>query len=361
MSQEDPGPAMTREEAQRRTDRIRAFREEILELERAGVAALPADTAASIRRHHDRLLGELAGRFDVDRSEAEKQLSLGMRIASFLGAVALSFAVYFFFFRFWGVIPTWAQVALLVAAPVLCVVGMEFAARREKTLYVSGIIGLVAVASFGLTLGMLGEIFNLGASPDAFLAWGIFAGILAYTYGLGTLLLAAILAITVFLSGHLGGRGGAYWVFFLQRPENLLLPGVVLLAVQAALRHRSWPSFPPLYRATGWLAVFVPILVLSGVGEVSRLDLPSDTVELLYQLVGFPLGAAAIWLGVRRRWAETTSLATVFFVVLLFVKFFEWWWDWMPKWLFFLVLGAVAVGILLLLRRLHGAKSGRMR
>jgi uncharacterized membrane protein len=355
LTPERPDFPRTREEAQKRADRIRAFREELRELEANGVAILPEEVGARIRRHHDELLESLAGRFDVDRTEAEKRLSLGMQIASLLGAVALSFAVFFFFYRIWGAIPTSGQVALLVAAPILGVLGTEIAARKEKTLYVAGIVSLVAVASFGLTLVMLGDLFNMGPSPDAFLAWGLFAGVLAYTYGLRLLLLVAIIAVTVFVSGRLGGWGGGYWGNFMERPESLFLPGALLLVIPATARHRSLPSFPELYRATGLLAIFVPLLVLASVGHLSWIDLPSDTVEIFYQLAGFALGAVTVWAGVRRRWTETTFLGTTFLVVLLYVKFFNWWWDWMPKWLFFLVLGAVAVGILLLLRRLQAA------
>ncbi len=361
MQAERPGTPTTREEAQARADRIRAFRDELRDLEAGGVAALPEDLAARIRAHHDELLRALAGRFDVDRTEEEKQLSVGMRIASLLGAIALSFAVYFFFFRIWGAIPTPAQVGLLLAAPVAAVLGTEFAARKERTLYVAAIVALVATAAFGLTLVMLGDLFNISPSPDAFLAWGIFAGILAYAYGLRLLLAIAIVAGTVFVTGRLGSWDGSYWGYAFQRPEHLLLPGALLIAVPASGRHRALPSFPPIYRAAGLLAIFVPVLVLANAGQLSRLDFSRKTVEVLYQVVGFAGGAAAVWVGVRRRWSETTALGTIFLVVLLYVKFFDWWWDWMPKWLFFLVLGAVAVGVLLLLRRVQSAMRGAAR
>ena len=358
MTVERTDSPMTREDAQKRADRVRAFRDEIQELEREGVAVLPDDLRGRIRAHHDALLERLAGRFDVDRTDSEKQLSQGMRIASFLGAVALSFAVFFFFYRFWGAIPTAAQVALLLAAPVAAVLGTELAARKERTLYVAGIVALVATACFGLTLLMLGGLFNISPSPDAFLALGIFAGLLAYAYGLRPLLLVAIVAGTVFLSGRMGSWNGSYWCYFLQRPENLLLSGAILLVIPAAARDRAQPSFPPLYRATGLLVLFIPVLVLANAGRVSRLDLAPKTVEVLYQLIGFALGAAVAWLGVRRRWNETSVLGALFLVVLLYVKFFDWWWDWMPKWIFFLVLGGVALGILLLLRRVQAATRG---
>ncbi len=43
-----------------------------------------------------------------------------------------------------------------------------------------------------------------------------------------------------------------------------------------------------------------------------------------------------------------------FFVVFLYTKLFDWWWDAMPKYLFFLVLGLTAVLLLLVFRRLRG-------
>ena len=50
-----------------------------------------------------------------------------------------------------------------------------------------------------------------------------------------------------------------------------------------------------------------------------------------------------------------------FFVIFLYTKLFDWWWESMPKYLFFLVLGLSAVLILLVLRRLrsrHGLLGG---
>jgi hypothetical protein len=39
--------------------------------------------------------------------------------------------------------------------------------------------------------------------------------------------------------------------------------------------------------------------------------------------------------------------------VLLFTKFYDWWWEIMPKYLFFFVLGLTAVLFLFVLRRLR--------
>jgi hypothetical protein len=47
------------------------------------------------------------------------------------------------------------------------------------------------------------------------------------------------------------------------------------------------------------------------------------------------------------------NTGVVFFVVFLYTKFYDWWWEIMPKYLFFLVLALVAVLILFVLRRLR--------
>ena len=68
---------------------------------------------------------------------------------------------------------------------------------------------------------------------------------------------------------------------------------------------------------------------------------------------GFVASALVIWLGARRGWPETVNTGIVFFVIFLYTKFYQWWWEIMPKYLFFLVVGLTAVLILLILKRLR--------
>ena len=48
-------------------------------------------------------------------------------------------------------------------------------------------------------------------------------------------------------------------------------------------------------------------------------------------------------------------MGITFFVIFLYTKFFDWWWDALPKWLFFLLLALSAILILLVLKRLRRA------
>jgi uncharacterized membrane protein len=98
------------------------------------------------------------------------------------------------------------------------------------------------------------------------------------------------------------------------------------------------------------------VLVLANWGQASYLEVDANVLEGAYQMLGFAGSAAAIWLGARRGWPEVVNTGMVLFVVFLYTKFFDWWWDSMPKYLFFLVLGLTAVLFLVVLRRLKLAE-----
>jgi len=350
--------------AQQRADRIRAFREELDELAREGVLSLDPAQNERLLAHHRDLLEGLARRYDVDVSETQRQMSLGMRIASFLGALALSAAVYFFFHRIWGHLGTPSQVVLLVAAPLLSLLGVEAAARRERTLYVASILAILAFACFVLNLNVLGTIFNIIPSHNALLAWGAFAGLLAYGYGLRLALTAALVCGIGWLAAGVSVFSGMSWDAFWQRPESILIGGAVVFSIPAVMR-RAPPEFPPVYRLTGLIAAFLAVLILAFfggdswiVGGLSWLPMRSGTIKAVYQLAAFGLSAAGIWLGIRKHWPEVLHTSAAMLVICLYAKFFDWWWRWMPKYVFFLILGVTALAILLLLRRLRDVARG---
>lgn len=344
--------SMHKEQAQERADRIRAFQEELALLEQDSILVLQEDQRRRLFAYHDEVLRSLAGQYDVDTTSGQKQMSLGMRIISFLGAAAISAALFFFFYRIWGLISTPIQVSILLLGPILAALGVELASRREKTLYFAAIIGLVAFACFVLNLSVLGQIFNITPTQNASLAWAVFAFILAYTYKLRILLVAGIISLIGYLSATVGTWSGCYWLSFGERPENFIAAGLVLFGI-AFVPHRSYYEFPPLYRLFGLLSVFISILLLANWGRISYLMFEPKRVEHLYQIAGFIAAGLVIWLGIKRHWPGLTNLGSTFFAIFLYTKFYDWWWDWMPKYLFFLVIGLVAILLLLILKWLR--------
>ena len=96
----------TRSQAQQRVDDIRAFREELSRLGAEGVLFLDPQQHIALAMHHDAILAGLSRGYDVDRDSRSKQFSLGMRIASFVGAIAIAASVFFLFRQFWGYVST---------------------------------------------------------------------------------------------------------------------------------------------------------------------------------------------------------------------------------------------------------------
>src|SRR5262249_31589633 len=162
---------MERGEAQARLDRVRAFGGELDALEREGVLVLDRGQREAVRVYHDRLAADLSARFDVDRSDAQRQMSIGMRIASLVGAIALRAGVFLFSSRFWGWLPGVAQIATLAAAPTAALAVNEMAPRVDRSRHFLFIAALVACSAFVLDVLLSGRIFALADSPQALAAW----------------------------------------------------------------------------------------------------------------------------------------------------------------------------------------------
>lgn len=345
----------SRTSAQQRADHIRVFRQELARLEAEGVLALSAGQAQAVRGHHDAVLAGLASEFDIDRDARAKQLSWGMRIASFLGALALAASVFFLFYQFWGTFPETAQVGVLIGA-ALATLGLTFYVQgRDASGYFTKLAALVAFACFVLDVSMLGQIFNIAPSDKALLPWAVYALLLAYTCDLRLLLVAGLLCIDAYVAARVGTWGGLYWLDVGSRPENFIPLSLALFLLPQFVAHRRREDFPAVYRLVGLMSLLLPVLVLSNWGGGSYLTWETRTIEGFYQVVGFALSAGAVWLGLRRHWADTANGGTVFFVIFLFTKFFDWWWHIMPKWLFFLLIGLISVLFLLVIMRVRKA------
>ncbi len=345
--------APSRTEAQQRADEIRVFAEELSRLEREGVLALTDAQRDAIDSHHRGLLAQFAQAYDIDRDVRAKQLSLGMRIASFLGALALAASVFFLFRQFWDRFSTVAQVVILIGAALGTFGATVFIQARDSSGYFTKLAAMVAFACFAINIYMLGQIFNITPSDKALLPWAALALLLAYSCDLRLLLAAGILCIIAWVSARTGTFTGMYWLHFGERPENFFPAAAILFSIPQLVPHGRFAGFGPIYRVFALLTLFLPMLVLANWGRLSYLDFEENSVEGFYQVMGFVLSAAAIWLGARRNWREVVNTAATFFVIFLYTKFFDWWWDSMPKYLFFLVLGLTAVLLLVIMRRLR--------
>ena len=202
---------------------------------------------------------------------------------------------------------------------------------------------MFAFACMALNVTLLGLTFGLRDSPLTFLVWGAFAMILAYGFKLKLLLATGLLSLAWFAAALVHQAAGGHWGEALVYPETVLLAGAVLLALSFA----NWgaaPGFSLVYRFLGMVLVLIPMVILARFGWLSYLPWSPHGIEIGYQVFGFAASAAALWLGLRAGIREIAYFGALLSVVLLYLKFFDWLWDWMPKYLFFLIVAAVAAG-----------------
>jgi uncharacterized membrane protein len=344
---------LNREQAQQRIDRIRAFQKELATLNVEGIFEISEEEQSSVSEYHSRLIEEFSNQFDTDTSVAEKKLSWGMRVLTFLGGFALCASVFFFFYRFWGWIPTSLQIGILIAAPLLALLVMKLAARKEKTFYYATLTALLAFACFVLNLNVLGTIFNITPSPKAFLVWGVMALIVAYYLGLRLLLMAGLLCILAYISATVGNMLGIYWLSFFERPENFIVAGTIMVAIPHIFKHRQYYNFPWFYHLVGLLSIFIALFAMGLCGSCSYSLMDKDTLEVAYQTLGLLFAGAVIWMGIRFGDSGVTNTGATFFMIFLYTKFFDWWWDFMPKYLFFLVLSVISLGLLSVFKKMR--------
>jgi len=349
--------AATRADAQSRVDDILSFRRELARVEAEGALRLAGEQRSALRHHHDTLLATLHAGFDVDRDTRAKQLSLGMRIASLVGALALAASVFFLFRNLWGEFPMPAQVATLLAFALGSFGLTTWLGHVDASGYFTKLAAMVAFACFVLDIALLGRIFDITPSDKALLAWAAYALLLAYTWELRLLLVAGIACLVGFISARTGTWGGLYWLYFGQHPENFFPAAIALFLVPRVFDQSRFAGFAATWRVLGMLTLFLPVLVLANWGDASWLALDRQLVQGLYQVLGFAGTAALTWWGTRRDLKDVTSTGVTLFVIFLYTKFFDWWWDWMPKYVFFLVLGLAAVLLLLVFRRLRGVPA----
>jgi hypothetical protein len=352
---------MDRAEAQARLNRIRAFEAELAALTHDGVITLDTHQQQAIADHHRQVVADLVRQFDLDRDEGQRRMSIGMRIASALGAVALSAAVFLFFYRIWGLLQTSAQVAILAAAPLAGIAATEVAHRNDRSGHFVFIAAAIACACIVLNVALVGDIFAMTSSPYAVAVWAAFGLAIGYGYGFRPPVAAGIGLAVIFCGAWILAMRGVEWTEIGGRPELVLLLASVAFAIGATERNEVARFFHVGYRFAALVLGLLALLALSIEGQLSVLPWSETSVQAFYQVAGFLVAGGAIALGLKRNWAETTNIGAAGFAAFLATKFYQWWWDWMPAYLFFLIVGLTAIALIVVLRRLRAMRGVRAR
>ena len=335
-----------RRQAQERVDRIGRFRAELAELEREGGLVLAAEQRARLETHLEGVLARLRRDFGADITESARRISWGLRVVSVLGVAALGAALVLFLHRVWGHLPAAVQVVVLAGVPLALLGAAEEAFRRRVDRFQVGLLAVSGAVVFALALDALRSVLNIGESPQVWLAVSAFAVLAAHAYGLRLLLAAGLAVGCVYTAAMATATEGAAWDAWGLRGQYLLPAATVLYSVPWWTgRWGGHGELGRVYRWCGAAMGLLGLLLVSVVGHLCCGGLEAGAVRAGWQLAGLALSAGIIAHGIRGGWGGLVNVGAVGFVVFLFVRLHAWWWDWMPKYLFFLVVGLIAAGL----------------
>jgi hypothetical protein len=346
------GHPISRADAQRRAQRIRAFRDELRTLREERANPLTPEQEAALDAHHEALLARLASEYDIDRTDRSVQLSRGMRLASLFGGAALVAAISLLVSRYWGALQLPGQVALLTCFPVAALGGVELSARRERTLYVASLFAIVAFGTAWMAIVFTSRLLDVPFS--VLLLWpGILFGVaLALSYGFRIVLAASLIALVLAVSGAFFASAGSPWTEVFGRLEPLVISSFVLVALSRQLEPAR-EGFAVVARLVGLVMGLLALVMLSAFGNLSLLPFSDRVSEGIYQVVAFAAAAAAIAIGMRARLTHVVNTGSAMLGLLLLTRYVAWFWERLPAWAFFFGLAGCAFVALVWLRRLR--------
>jgi uncharacterized membrane protein len=334
----------------------------------------------------------------------ERKLGRGVTILINLGAIALAAGLLIFFASNWIEFGRAAKIgSLLVLTASFYVAGFELTRESRGGFPKLGVaLIFLGCVMFGTDIVLLALIYDLTAEHawSLLVQWVAWLSI-AYVVRSRLVLFLALIGIVAWFGAEVGYCWGGYWLY-LGRPFHFIGVGACLLAVGGLHAWRGRREFAAAWALVGLLLVYLSTLVLSIFDLQKNVRLDTSTAssivwllliapyvlavlalavihlrwkrtaltdlpvllvlfllvvmtlasgiaithqsrELWFILLLTVLTSAGVYLGIA--WESPVFLNTslVFFAVNLYTRFYEYFWDAMPKSLFFILGGAALI------------------
>ncbi|MBI5442022.1 MAG: hypothetical protein HY900_12520 [Deltaproteobacteria bacterium] len=341
-----------------RAERIRAFRDELAQLELDRVLILTDEQRWRLRRYHEGILRPLLlepiGSVQAPPPRRAPPAPPRPRLLPWAVTGALWAAVLITSAWAWDLLPLAGQLSTLSLAPFVLGGATHLAVRSASGRAWVSPLGLSACAA--LLTAVLVSSASLGAAPGAALAAALGAALLCAYACDDAFIAAGAASAAAFASAWCLQPAATSWTAPLERPETLFPAGAALLLL-AAVPHRSRPSFPPAFRLVGLAFLLVPMALLCNWGAVSVFPVPPDELQTLYRAIGGTTAALTTVVGLWRGWRATSYAGVSFLAVFLYSALVSWWWHRIPDYAFFSGAAVLALTASAVTARMHRART----
>ena len=334
----------------------------------------------------------------------DRKLGRGVTILVNLGAIVVGAGLLVFFASNWIDFGRAAKLtSLFVLTIFFYVAGFELTGEGRWRFAKLGLaLTFLGCVMFGIDIVLLALIYDLTAEHawSLLMDWTVWLAI-AYVVRSRLILFLALAGVVGWFGAEVGYCWGGYWLY-LGRPFHFIGLGILLLAVAGLHAWRRQHEFAAAYALVGLLAIYLSTLILSifEVQKSVKLDVATAprTVWMLFAAPYVVAAAALIVLAVRRphtrltdpavlvvlfvmalmivasiiattsqprevwfillltmltsagiylgvAWENAVFLNTslLFFAVNVYTRFYEYFWDAMPKSLFFILGGSTLI------------------
>lgn len=278
---------------------------------------------------HDRLLASVvAPRAPAHTVAHERKLGRGVTILINLGAIVLAAGLLIFFASNWIEFGRPAKVASLFGLTLFFhVAGFELTREGRWSFPKLGVaLVFLGCAMFGVDIVLLALIYGLTAEHawSLLMDWAVWLA-LAYLMRSRLILFLALVGIVGWFGAEVGYSWGAYWLY-LGRPFHFVALGACLLAVAGVHAWCGRRAFAAAWALTGLLLVYLSTLILSifDLQRSFRVDTASAPLAVWLMLYG-PYAVAAIALAIihfgwrRTALTDPPVLVVLFLMVLMIV------------------------------------------
>ena len=203
----------------------------------------------------------------------------------------------------------------------------------------------MAILLTACCIAYLGKTFDNGSRHFSllFLLSVFVYGILAWQMDSKMIWLFALISLGSWFGSETGYQ--THWGnYFLgmNYPLRFVIFGFVLVAACGALRHRKWFSnFGELTYVAGLLYLFISLWVMSVFGNYGSLNqwwLVKQITLFYWGIIAAAVFAGFLLFGLKRNDMIAREFGITFLILLIYTKYFEYFWDNTNKSLFFAIL-----------------------
>jgi hypothetical protein len=176
----------------------------------------------------------------------------------------------------------------------------------------------------------------------------------AVSYGFRLVFALSLALLVVAVSSLFFAAGGVPWPTLFERLEPFAGTAFVLLMAASRLGVLGG-GFDVAARRTALVLLLGALLMLANLRGFSLLTVTPSAAQVFYQILFVPVALVLLWRSLRGGDTVAVNLVATAFALFVCIRYLDWFWDWLPAWLFFLALAAIAFAGIGVLRRLRGS------